>query len=527
MRHAAALLIFLWACHSVFGQEEPLKHSVFGCSAGAVEVNLDKAPPLRFALLSNPPRGVEFGGVRHKFVFRGAGPFLHVDIYLSATLPEARVGSASSANLNVYVTTEASNEDYHKRIVHWWKLEPNGLVQNEQEEGASSLTFDATRIGSCFGLKGDCSFAGVATATPDPDVPLVAIKFGQNLGGANAENWTEATLLLDFRSSPPTVLRTAECVYNEGGGACTAYDSGQMPRYELQCDWASANRDFLCAQISSPAGEGHWDFFLLNDKPAPLRVDEVATLQDAVRQFRAKGTAAPVKVRGIGPVSWIDEINANGHDKVIVLGSPVLFHFIPESSAGLGQPVDVSSRDVIGGSESSANPAIRADSSAWTQELAVAFHSRQIYTDRDLTVLQVVRTILPESQELFWLGIPRQNADKYDVVQLVGGGRYAGCAEFVEPENIASIGKITKPFTAQVRVQPATRSSETDDQSLRWDVSDENAGVSECVRPGQIIWKDGKFIGTMDEKECASAEQPSYIKVDASGKITLIDHNPK
>jgi len=527
MRHAAALLIFLWACHSVFGQEEPLKHSVFGCSAGAVDVNLDKAPPLRFALLSNPPQGVEFGGERHKFVFREAVPFHHVDIYLSATLPESRVGRASTAKLHVYVTTEASNEDYQKRIVHWWKLEPTGLVQNEQEEGASSLTFDATRIGSCFGQKGDCSFAGVATATSDPDVPLVAIKFSQNLGGANAENWTEATLLLDFRSSPPTVLATAECGYNEGGGACTAYDSGQMPRYELQCDWGGESKDFLCSQISSPAGEGHWDFFLLNDKPAPLRGDEVATLQDAVRQFRAKGTAAPVKVRGIGPVSWIDEINTNGHDKVIVLGSPVLFHFIPESSAGIGQPVDVRSRDVIGGPESSANPAIKAEGFDWTQELAAAFHSRQIYTDRDLTVLQVVRTTLPESQELFWLGIPRQTADKYDVVQLVGGGRYAGCAEFVEPENIASIGKIAKPFTAQVRIQPATRSAENDDQAYRWNGSDENPEISECILPGQIIWKDRQFVVTMDEFECASREQPKYIKVDVSGTIVLIDHNPK
>ncbi|HYW67540.1 MAG TPA: hypothetical protein VFB10_12605, partial [Candidatus Dormibacteraeota bacterium] len=174
-----------------------------------------------------------------------------------------------------------------------------------------------------------------------------------------------------------------------------------------------------------------------------------------------------------------------------------------------------------------ANSAIETYSSNWTQQVGVAFHSQQIYKGPELTVLQVVRTTLPEMQELFWLGISRQTDRNYDVVQLVGGGRYAGCAQFAEPANVVSIGKITKPFTAQVRVQPATRSSETDDQSLRWDVSDENAGVSECVRPGQIIWKDGKFIGTMDEKECASAEQPSYIKVDASGKITLIDHNPK
>jgi hypothetical protein len=273
----------------------------------------------------------------------------------------------------------------------------------------------------------------------------------------------------------------------------------------------------------SPAGGGRWGFFLLNDKPAPLRGDEVATVQDAIRQFRAKGTGTPVKVRGMGPVSSIDEINTNVHDKVIVLGSPVLFHFVPESFAGLGPPVDVRSHAVIAGSEISSNPAIKVDSFDWTQDLAVAFHSQHFYNGQDLIVVQVVRTTLPESQELFWLGMPKQATGRVDVVQLVGGGHYAGCGEYAAPENVVSIGKIAKPFTAQVRIQPATRCSETGDQSYRWDGLNRNAEVSECIRRGQITWKDGKFVGTMDEKECASPEQPKYLKVDVSGRITLVD----
>lgn len=524
------LLSLLCVLPSLHAQEAPDKHSLFGCSAGAVHLDWDKKPPLRITPLSNRPHDV---GEDHEFLLQGTGPFNYINIHLSATLPESRVGHASTAKLHIYAETAVSAFDHGGGHGQWWKVEPPEAVffQYPYDKSSTSFSFDAARVGGCFGQDDGCSFADVALATADPNLPLLAIKFGENLGGANASNWTEASVLLDFRSSPPRVLATADCGYNEGGGACTAQDSAEMPRSGLQCDWASESEDFLCSDISSEGG-GYLDFFLLGDKPAPLRADEVATLEDAIHEFRAKGTTAPVKVRGIGPVSWIDEVKLNSRNKVIVLGSTGLFHFVPESASGLGSPKQVKPHPLIEDPDAVPNPSVKVNATGWTLESAASFHSRPIYKGKDLTVLQVVESQLPDSQELHWLGIHDDGtAGKFDAVQLVGGGHYASCGDSIAPEEVVSIGRIAKPFLAQVRIQPATLISGSDDPQYRWATADQNVDqgkeVPDCIHTGQIAWKNGKFTGSMDKGECGSPEKPKYIHVDTGGKITVTEKPTK
>jgi len=516
MRTATVSLLILLCLLPAHSQDASDKHSLFGCSQNAVEVDVNDKPPLRITSVRGLP--LPFGYERPTFRFSALGPFL-VNIYLLATLPEA--GRGTKATLHIYAETTDSADDPLVRRVQWWEVEPSESVNLFNGRSSTSLSFDTSRIASCFEQEGECRFADVALATPDPNVPLLVIKFGENLGGANALNWTEASVLLDFRPTPPRVLATADCAYNEGGGACTAFDSGQMPRSGLQCDWGSETQDFLCSQTSQ--GDGYLDFFLLSDKPAPLHPGELATLAGAIHEFRSKGTASPLKVRGIGPVSWIDEVTLDSGNKFVVLGSVGLFHLVAESKNSLGAPTQAAAHPLIVDPNEVRRPSYRIEDPGWTLEEARSFRARQIYRDKDLTVLQVVESQLPDSRNLYWLGIQGDGADaKFDAVTLVGGAHYASCGHSIVPENAVSLGRIAKPFSAQVRIQPSTEFSEADEtQQQEWAVPNGEEQTTNCIRSGSITWANGKFAGSMDGRECTAPEQPKDIRVDADGKIRV------
>jgi hypothetical protein len=516
MRPVAVSLLSLLCALPVHSQDASDKHSLFGCSQNAVEVDVNHKPPLRLVRVAGLP--LPFGYERPAFRFPALGPFL-VNIFLLATMPEA--GRGTKARLHIYAETTDSADDSQARQVQWWEVEPTDRVDPFSGKSSTSLTFATSRIAGCFEQEGECSFADVALATPDPNVPLLVIKFGEDLGGANALNWTEASVLLDFRPSPPRVVATADCAYNEGGGACTAFDSGEMQRSGLQCDWGSETQDFLCSQTSQ--GGGYLDFFLLSDKPAPLHPGEVATLADAIHEFRSKGTAFPVKVRGIGPVSWIDEVTLDSGNKIIVLGSVGLFHLVAESKNSPRPTTQVAPHPLIVDPNEVRRPSYRIEDPGWTIEEARLFRARQIYKQKDLTVLQVVESQLPDSRNLYWLGIQGDGADtKFDAVTLVGGGHYASCGHSIVPENVVSLERIAKPFSAKVRIQPSTSFSEADEaQQQEWAVPNGEEQTTNCIRSGTITWANGKFEGNMDDKECTSPEQPKDIRVAADGTIAV------
>jgi len=72
-----------------------------------------------------------------------------------------------------------------------------------------------------------------------------------------------------------------------------------------------------------------------------------------------------------------------------------------------------------------------------------------------------------------------------------------------------------------VRIQPATQSSEYDESQYGWAAADTDKEVSECIRDGRITWKNGKLTGSVDDRECASPEQPKAIQVEADGRIVV------
>lgn len=517
MRFLAAFLFLLGSLHLANAQDQPTKRTPFGCSAGAVSVNVDKEHPLRFISLTRPPENVDSSRDRHQFVFRGMGPFLYVTIHFSATLPESVPGMGSAARLHVYAETAVSTDDYHAGKKTWWALEPSESSRESRfDNSPDNLWFDANQIGGCFNGGTECKFADVALATPDPNLPLLAVSFTLNLGGANAANWSESSLLLDFRTMPPKVIVTADCSYNEGGGACTSYDSQEMQRTDLNCDWSAQANDFLCKEENE---SGHHDFYLLRDQPAPLRTNEFSSVQDAVREFRKSDKSLPILVRNVGPVSWLDEIRLNATHSVVVLGSPGKFHFISASGSDLSAPVSLPPHFFLpeeeGEQEGRENS--RAD---WTIDLAPSLASRRLYQDQNLTVLQVME-ISQQPTELFWIGVSKDPANPgFDAMELVGGGRYAGCATYDIFTSVISVGKISRPFRVPVRIQPSITASETD-FPLQWRGSNSTDEIADCIHSGQLFWRDNMLQGSIDSGECASPEKPRYVRLKADGTVEL------
>jgi hypothetical protein len=49
--------------------------------------------------------------------------------------------------------------------------------------------------------------------------------------------------------------------------------------------------------------------------------------------------------------------------------------------------------------------------------------------------------------------------------------------------------------------------------------AEEGREVSEFVRSGEMVWKEGKFPGSLEREKCAAQEQPKFIRVHDDGKI--------
>jgi len=511
-----ALAVSLFGSTVTAAAQEPA-HVTFACEEGAVDVTIDRTPTLKLE-----PRGRRpaLSLTPHEFRFHGP-PFEVVRVYLTATVPEDLIGRGSQAQLAVYVETAATADDAANRRTRWWELVPAVEPQEPQADRPSqTLTVDAKAVAACVTgqQESDCSFADIALAAPDTGVPLIVVGFREDLGGANADNWVDARLLLDFRSDPPRVAVTADCAYNEGGGACTAIDSGMMDRSTLSCEWAAAAGDLLCTQTAEAPHTGYRDFHLLSGRAAPPRAGEVTTLADAASALGRLGIGQSIVVHGLGPVTWIDELA----DKRAMLLA---------SASGFYMATGTDQRNVLGvrphalleaGTRASI---VDTPPSEWTGRESPEFVSRRLFTGGGLTVFQVVeRAAVPPdlpASALYWIGIDESAASiAFDVVRLAGDGTYDHCGMFNVPASVVSAGRVTAPFRAPLRIQPPTFEADFSDE-VEWGVVDEPKEDGDCIRNGTLSWTEGAFRGEMAGGRCAAIEKPGHVRVERDGRLTL------
>ena len=496
--------------------------AAFGCGGGAVDVQLDRSPGLHFVRLNGLPTLRAPLVFHYPFAF-GKGKLSSVVIHIVSNGPEDGVWyRAANADFELYAETTRRSGNRGAEVRECWKLvEPPRETRSVYDEGIA-LSFHGGRDGAPISV----------LLAASPHVPILHATYSQDLGGANADNWTVNDLLLDFRHATPRIVATTECGYNEGGGACTAIDSGEMSRSNLQCSWRSAVHDFLCSEtMDGPSG--HRDSYLLNEhRVPPLRSGEVATMADAIVRLRAQPSLRAVVVRQAGPVHLVHDLKLPSGLHLIILGSPGRLHAVPVTNARLGRPVNIEPKALPGDERhASETPSPgSSDGGGWTLERSTSFSAGVLQRSGALFVLQIVAHD-GDFRSLIWLGIEDRNtAPVLDALTVATESQtYIQCGRYHFAPAVVAVRAIERPFRALVDVQPTASTGHQD--GLVWGTewrSEGDARAIDCLRRGEIRWISGKgFDATVDAPRSSDPPtQPRYVRIDDTGKVTLSTEAP-
>lgn len=487
------------------------------CAQGAVTVDVSSAPSISIVPLEKPGRLGYTDG--HEFTLV-EGPFERVRVALWATIPEARIGRASEAQLGIYLQTTMRGEgDAHARM-RWWQVIPDPAADS-LDGPAHSFVVDANRLHGCFpsAEETDCSFATVERAVPDSTVPLLAVSFTQDFGGANANNWADAVLVLDFRSAMPRAAATIDCSYNEGGGACTAYDSGTMPRSTFACEWVPGEQDALCREEQDAWG-AHRSFYLLSGRPAPLEPAEVSSLAEAVPRLQPGGEV--VQVRGLGVV---EHLAALPDGTGLLIASSAGFHLAAGGAVldiPIGELPDPLTRESAQAEDTPPRQFMTAAEKGWTAGGMTSLSARVLHRQRGLTIYQVVETVYNRPSSVYWVGVDTTaSGPRADALVVAGGNQYAGCGMTRDAASILSPVRFRSPFKATAALLPQV--TESLDEELRWYASQgyEDASPTECLARVTIAWRDGRFHVESTQPACAEPIAATAVSIAPDGTTTL------
>jgi len=481
------------------------------CDPGAVSVDVSRPAGVRFERIERPS-GPFLEPREYTFT---QGPIRRVRLFLSATLPEGGVGRSSEAKLEVVAQTSPSATDANQPVA-WWRLAPASL--SSLDNAVETLLFDAKTLAPCFNGD-DCKFADVDPAA-DSATALLILGFTRDLGGANANNWEHARLVLDFREETPRVAVAVDCGYNEGGGACTAFDSGEMPRSELSCTWNATASDFACTETSDELG--HRDFQLMSGRPGGSREGEVASLEVAARRLATRAPGSVEIVTGLGRVRHVHDV-AVGAARIMVLAGGGGFYVVDRTANGIGTIRTIRPQPLVPSDESSD---VAAHIDGWTNPSDPVFRASEIFRDAQMVVLRIVEasqhdsTAAPRPHSMYWLAIQLRGAGlRSAAVTVVDPGSYGGCGRQVVPEVITAVGRIGRSFDAAVTVQPRTTMDL--EAELKWGSWMSSDDVVECRRPARVRWRDGKFDVRIDERACRAAQRPRFVVLGLDGSIRL------
>lgn len=513
LRATRHLLVVVLLCATARGgAQEPEVSVPFSCDAGAVSIDISRQPGVRFEAIQPPSRSTP--KVAREFSF-ATGPIRGARIYLSVTLPEIHVGLASEARLSVLAETWESAGEFAPSS--WWQLVPAPDGPYGATSTSRSLLIDANAARGCFGGE-RCQFADLAAA--GDGTPLLVLGFNRDLGGANASNRELARLVLDFRTAIPRVALAADCAYNEGGGACTAFDSAEMPRSQLSCPWSSSAQDFLCSEESDRLG--HRDFELFSGRASRGRDGEVATLEDAATRL-ASGAPGPIVVTGLSPVRLVHEA-ALGRGRVLVFSAANQFYVAERTRTGVGTMTQVVPRTPVD------DPPLDRDMSiyevpptGWTSTLPLVHQASEISRGRSWLVLRIAEVANyysepTDTRALYWLGVERRTDGlRAEALTLVGAGVYAGCGRAIMASQVSAELRIRRPFDAAVTMQPPT--VESLGGEVVWRGAENGDEMRECRRPGRIRWLDGEFDVEVSDQDCVTAEEPLSLKLTPDGAI--------
>jgi hypothetical protein len=466
----------------------------FACE-GAVDRNVERAPALRLVAVQRTHSRTARVLARQTFTF-AAGPFRAVTIVATTDASEEEDryrGESARFDLWAVTVDRPAARGAAARRRRWRLID---------ERAPASYT-------DRFELRESKGQVQIVPAAPGPTQPLVYVEAYQDLGGANANNWSTHQLLLDFSQAQPQAAVAAVCGYNEGGGACTAQDSGAMARSEVACDWDARARDLLCTERR--AGRRQRAFLRTVAWP-DLLADEVATLDDALAALRTL-PGRPVVVRGLGPVSVVQAFTTPSGRALQLVHTLTGVLVVP--AAG-GAPTWSRTTEIW-------RPPDASGAAPWTSEDAVQTRSRTLYARGLLTVIEMTILEQGDPTAIAWIGVEDgPDGLTVDVKAIASEAMtYLRCGMSRGHESVVEIGPIEEPFAARLALQPAFH--EGDDGQLAWGPEEGEDAGPRCLQPVRLSWAPGTgFVADRVAIDCRDDVRPRYVRIDEAGRVVLV-----
>jgi len=388
-------------------------------------------------------------------------------------------------------------------------------------------------------------------STPDPAVPLFQVSYSSRWMGANAEGTFGQVMLLDLRTSPPVVAKHLECTWGEGGGVCTAPDSGYGARTSVSCEWNKS--DYVCNQrvkLSTGWGERFTDssYFLLSGKdaysPPPEAVNAIEYIPDHIDRW--KGDGQQFLVPGIGDTDEIFALKQREHDlylfaargsssplKLTFAGGnsldarfflaerpftdrpPVAVELQPSTASSL-TPITYPEADQL--REQAAKPAPPPVTTR-AAGAPITYKTRKIYGKDSFFVLQV--TVKEgDHHVLYWIGLDQRSSPIIaDLYRLATDALpYYHCNRFVQEEGAAAYHLVPgASFRAMIEVEPLHITDEEGDFLDEVDGETQPPGKV-CTK--HVAWDRNKGFVFSENPVCKAATAPRTISISEDGQIT-------
>lgn len=445
--------------------------------------------------------------------------FDRIDAYLER-LPEPEpVDSRFTPQARVRLTLVTRSVDGRAR---WWRLRPDELeirgTPARQPRGASDGLANLPER--------------IVAATPDPTLPVVDVQFSSTVVAADVETGWRTHLLLDFRTSEPSIIGTfsegvGDC---RGGHVCADIDCDYGALADTGCRWDLAKGAFVCAttihRTDTPWGE--------------RRASREYYLSDSQHGWPPGPTSGPV-IQSVGAFSVVAELTVGGRP-VFLLGAPSMrevfsarFFLAATRTPSLGDLLEVKSRlDVRTVQQPQAHGVWEhiegegdsgEDYARYTPDgEPPRFASRVIAKDGRLTVFRVV-VFEGSAKGVYLVGIEDVGTDVVADAMLVAtdAQSYWGCESWLVPASAVAMTVSAARFAATLDIEPSSRSVGADDEPF--EVSER---TSTCTTRSVVGWATGEgFVYRDREIRCNPGHEPRQVVIDDDGTLHAAPGRPR
>jgi hypothetical protein len=327
----------------------------------------------------------------------------------------------------------------------------------------------------------------------DPSLPLLRLEWTGSYMGAHASGGTRTNAFLDFHGTP-RIAQVADCYDGWMGGACTAFDELYSSHEFFDCAWSAADADVICrvtqkldAVWTHRASTRRFEVFA--GRELPVREHSLRSLEALARAPRGEHFVEGVGlVKPVGTIArrWFVYASAGtGHALVARLWSVDLrdpkgpIRPVPVQLLDAADPeLQVSRDDVAAEKDWRGEPLPRFTPDA----LPFRIESRRVTPGTSPDVLELVLHD-GRARGVFWIG-GDATSGAIDAFRVSSDAdEYASCHRFVRPPSAASVVVGLHPFSAKLRITPAS----TDDLSA----DEHTEPPSGPLSPATVTWSSG------------------------------------